>query len=208
MEQVWGFLQATGTVLGAWVALAVVLAAAWVVFVGRRKAGDPRRVALAAEVDGGAHASEQSEGFQETPRPSERRGEGGGRRWYDAPGWVSRDRAWAVVVLLGAPSVAERTGAFVNLSARSIDWAALLEEASGWAAEDRLLVFTAYELASSSTHSPTEPGAGPLPVQQQKPVMDDEVAERLQSALDVRRGRVDHLVTLVQTGRLSPPLRS
>ena len=70
----------------------------------------------------------------------------GPRTWDELPSWLWPDRSWSVaVVLLGTPSMRERTAPFVDFSNRVIDWPSLLAESHGWPAEQRLLVQRAYE---------------------------------------------------------------
>lgn len=125
------------------------------------------------------------------------------RTWDDVPGWVSRDREWAVsVVLLGAPAVADRTHAHVDFARRSIDWPGLLMAATGWPEDERLLVYTAFDLAAGSRDAKPEGLAGRHVTLQQVLDVDEQVADRVQAAVDVRRGRCDYLTALARAGGL------
>lgn len=74
-------------------------------------------------------------------------GQHGDRRWPDASSDGRRDRVWAVVVvLLGAPVIADRTEPFVDLAARRVDWFGLRVEAMRWARQDQILVNVAHDL--------------------------------------------------------------
>jgi hypothetical protein len=105
------------------------------------------------------------------------------------------------VVLLGAPSVAARTDAYVSFSDRTIDWSGLLLAAASWSEEDRLLIYTAYDLAGV-TRTAGEPLTGERVTLQQMADVDDEMAARMQVAMDVRRGRMDYLTAVARTGGL------
>ena len=189
MQSFWNVVQIVCMVVGAWTLLAALFAAVWTALVrGRREGtvhdrrtstgGDRRRTAPAAEALG-----------------SERRAQS----WDEVPGWVTTDREWAVaVVLLGAPAVAERTDPFVSFSERSIDWPGLLLAAASWSEDDRLLIYTAYDLAEVSRVT-GEPLAGERVTLKQMADVGDDLAARLQVAMDVRRGRMDYLTAAVQT---------
>ena len=174
MQSLWDAVELICTVVGAWVLVATVIPGLWSV--------THRRTADAAAAGASGH---------------ERRAQS----WDEVPGWVARDREWAVaVVLLGAPSVASRTAAFVSFADRTIDWPGLLLEASSWAEDDRLLVYTAFDLASESRDVMGEVfGAEHVTLQQMVDV-DDATAARLQVAMDVRRGRCDYLTAVVRAG--------
>src|SRR4028118_1699932 len=140
MQTFWNVAQVVFMVVGAWTLLAALFASLWTALVrGRREGtvhdrrasagGDRRRASPVADAEG-----------------SERRAQS----WNEVPGWVTRDREWAVaVVLLGAPAVAERTDAYVSFSERSIDWPGLLLAAASWSEDDRLLIYTAHALAGA-----------------------------------------------------------
>jgi hypothetical protein len=173
MQSLWDAVQLVCTVVGAWVLVAAVLAGLWAA-THRRPAGEAQGIS-------GRERRAQS--------------------WDEVPGWVARDREWAVaVVLLGAPSVAARTDPFVSFADRTIDWPGLLLEASSWAEDDRLLIYTAYDLAAASRDVMGEVfGAEHVTLQQMVDV-DDATAARLQVAMDVRRGRCDYLTAVVRAG--------
>lgn len=125
------------------------------------------------------------------------------RTWDDVPGWVSRDREWAVsVVLLGAPAVADRTHVHVDFARRSIDWPGLLMAATSWPDDERLLVYTAFDLAAGSRDAKPDELAGRHVTLQQILDVNEQVAERVQAAVDVRRGRCDYLTALTRAGGL------
>lgn len=181
----WHVVATVCMIVGAWVLVAGLLASVWTVVVPH-----DRRDRLPAPVEAFAAASSTSK---------ERRAQ----TWDDVPGWVARDREWAVaVVLLGAPTVADRTHSFVDFPSRSIDWPGLLVAASSWPQDDRLLIYTAYDLASVSRDAKGDRLGGDHVTLQQLVGMDEDVAERLQAAVDVRRGRCDYLTALVRAGGL------
>ncbi len=190
MRTFWDVTQVVFMVVGAWTLLAALFASVWTALVrGRREgtvhdrrtstAGDRRRSTPAQGGDG-----------------SERRAQS----WDEVPGWVTRDREWAVaVVLLGAPSVADRTDPYVSFSERTIDWPGLLLAASSWSGDDRLLIYTAYDLAEVGRVA-GEPLAGERVTLKQMADVGEELAARLQVAMDVRRGRMDYLTAVVRSG--------
>ncbi len=192
MEQsVWHVVETTCAIVGAWVLLAALVATVWTVVVGRDRGMRLERAALPVE--------EVSVASQGADQPGERRAQ----TWADVPGWVARDREWAVaVVLLGAPTVADGTHPFVDFPSRTIDWPGLLVEASSWAEEDRLLVYTAYDLASDSRDAKGDRLGGDHVTLAQMVGLDHDVADRLQAAVDVRRGRCDYLTAVVRAGGL------
>ena len=146
-----GVLRAICTVVGAVVLYCAVIATLWYALIraGRRrgrKHAERRAAADATPVGPGGAAVER-----ERPAGS----------WDDLPSWLSRDRPWAVaVVLLGAPAVADRTAPFVDLATRSIAWTALLEESRSWPPDQRLLVQSAYELSAQIRRGRLEPEDG------------------------------------------------
>jgi hypothetical protein len=152
---------------------------------------------------GAARARHRVEPMLVSPVPAgagDRRAQG----WSDLPGWLFRDRPWAVaVVLLGAPPIRDRTAAFIDFSGRRIDWPGLLAGSAGWAADERLLVLTAYDLANDSGDV-----ASTLERAQSEPVtlsdvvrlLDDDQVERVRVAMDVRRGRVEVGEALTRLG--------
>ncbi len=125
------------------------------------------------------------------------------RTWHNVPGWVARDREWAVaVVLLGTPVVADRTHRHVDFARRAIDWPGLLIDASDWPENDRLLVYTAYDLTASTADDTTESSPVGLVTLPQLADMDASVAQRVQAAVDIRRGRCDYLTAVSRAGGL------
>lgn len=193
----WQVVETTFTIVGGWVIVAALLATVWTGVRAR-----DRSVAFADDhgadqvhVPASAFAAASAGGAP----PVERRA----RTWADVPGWVARDREWAVaVVLLGAPTVADRTHPFVHFSNRRIDWPNLLLAASEWSEEDRMLIYTAYDLASGSRDAKGDRLGGDHVTLQQMVGLDEDVAERLQAAVDVRRGRCDYLTAVVRAGGL------
>jgi hypothetical protein len=123
--------------------------------------------------------------------PANRRAKG----WGDLPGWLSRDRPWAVaVVLLGAPPIRDRTAAYIDFPARRIDWPGLLTGSTAWRADERLLVLTAYDLATDSADAPSDVERAlsePVTLADVVRLLDDDQVERVRVAMDVRRGRVE-----------------
>ncbi len=171
------------TVVGACTLLSLLVLGAWIVLVewARRKAPPPPLPAVAGE----------------DALRLERRA----RTWDDVPGWVARDREWAVaVVLLGAPAVADRTHRYVDFAARHIDWPALLLKAIDWPEDQRLLVHTAFDLAAPDRE--TKGRVNRHVTLQQLLDAEDQVAERVQTAVDMRRGRCDYRTALSRTGGL------
>lgn len=186
-ESGWHVVETLCTIVGAWVLVAGLLGTVWMVFVAH-----DRREPISVPVDAFASASS-------APRRRERRAQ----TWHDVPGWVARDREWAVaVVLLGAPTVADRTHSYVDFPSRSIDWPGMLVAASTWSEEDRLLIYTAYDLASVSRDAKGDRLSGDHVTLQQLVGVGGHVAERLQAAVDVRRGRCDYLTALIRSGGL------
>lgn len=171
------------TVIGAWTLLSLLVLGIWIVLVERA-----RRMAQSVPSAGATAADGLGR---------ERRA----RTWDDVPGWVARDREWAVaVVLLGAPAVAERTHRYVDFARRAIDWPRLLTDATDWPEDDRLLVYTAFDLAASDRDA--KGMVGRHVTLHQLLEVDDQVAERVQAAVDVRRGRCDYLTAVSRAGGL------
>ena len=70
------------------------------------------------------------------------------RSWDELPEWVQQDREWAAaIVILGSPTLAERTVDHIDFGARTVDWAGLRSAAETWPDEERRLVELADELA-------------------------------------------------------------
>lgn len=190
MQSFWNVVQVVFMVVGAWTLLAALFASVWTALVRGRREG--------TTLD--RRTSTQGDRRKSLPAHGADRSERRAQSWDEVPGWVTRDREWAVaVVLLGAPSVAERTDAFVSFSERSIDWPGLLLAAASWSEDDRLLIYTAYDLAEVSRVA-GEPLAGERVTLKQMADVGEELAARLQVAMDVRRGRMDYLTAVVRTG--------
>lgn len=124
--------------------------------------------------------------------------------------WQDRDRHWAVIlVLLGAPAIAERAEPFVDTVARRVDWPGLLLEASIWAKGDRLLVQVAYDLCDRECAVPASgPTAAPTPVAVRDLLeeVDQPRTDLMLAALNLRRGSCsfDHAMKVaLRTGNLS-----
>lgn len=133
-----GVLRAICTVVGAVALYCGLMAAVWygVLGPGRRRARVQAKRRAAARAVPVARTDDAAPG-------RERRA----RSWEELPSWLWQDRPWAVaVVLLGAPSVRDRTAPFVDFANRVIDWPSLLEESQGWPPDQRLLVQGAYEM--------------------------------------------------------------
>lgn len=177
-------------VVGALTMTSLLILGVWVLLVERARRQQPSH-ATTSQVNGPA---------------GDRPGAGAERRaraWSDVPGWVALDREWAVaVVLLGAPPVAERTHPHVDFGRRAIDWPGLLLAAAEWPAEDRLLVHTAYDLALPSRDKQGDYLADAHVTLQQVLNLDDEAGERIQAAIDVRRGRCDYSTAVTRAGGL------
>jgi hypothetical protein len=121
--------------------------------------------------------------------------------WAEMPAWLSRDRPWAVaVVLLGAPGIGDRTAEYVDFPGRNIDWGGLLAASADWPPDQRLLVLTAYELAFD-TAAQVESALEPVTLQDMVRLLDDDEVERIRVAMDVRRGRVEPDEALTQLDR-------
>jgi hypothetical protein len=93
-------------------------------------------------------------------------------------------------VLLGAPVIGERTAEFVDFAERRIDWPGLLAASAAWPASQRLLVLTAYELAFDTGTELERALSEPVTLNDLVRLLDDDEVERIQVAMDVRRGRV------------------
>jgi hypothetical protein len=111
--------------------------------------------------------------------------------WEELPGWLFRERPWAVaVVLLGAPAIRERTAEFVDFAGRRIDWPGMLAASAGWPGDQRLLVLTAYELAFDTATEVERALSEPVTLKDMVRLADDDAVARIQVAMDVRRGTV------------------
>jgi hypothetical protein len=146
-----GVLRTICTVVGAVVLYCAVIAALWYALIraGRRRGrvhAERRATARAMPVAPGA-------------APVEPAGPAGS--WADLQSTLSRDRPWAVaVVLLGSPAVRHRTAPFVDVANRSVDWTGLLDQARAWPPDQRLLVQRAYELSARMPRGRLEPEDG------------------------------------------------
>ena len=146
-----GALRTICTVVGAVALYCAVVAALWygLIRVGRRR--------------GRVHAERRAAARSLPILPGDIRGPGEPRAqsWPELPPWLWQDRSWAVaVVLLGAPSMRDRTAPFVDFSGREIDWTSLLVESRGWPADQRQLVRSAYELCRRVRRGRLEPEDG------------------------------------------------
>jgi hypothetical protein len=144
-------LRGICTVVGAVVLYCAVIAALWYALmrVGRRRGrthADRHAAARAMPVVPGTAPVEPD-------RPA--------GFWDDLPSPLSRDRPWAVaVVLLGDPAVRDRSAPFVDVARRSVDWTPLLEASRAWPPDQRLLVQSAYELSGRTRRGRLEPEDG------------------------------------------------
>lgn len=103
---------------------------------------------------------------------------------------MTRDREWAAaVVLLGSPSIAARTTAFVDFAARGIDWHGLRLEASRWDRRERMLVEVAYDLGEGQ-HQPADEAVrhAPVTVTDLAIGLDEPDLDLVHAAVDLRRG--------------------
>lgn len=188
-------VMVTCLVVGALTLANLLILGGWILLVERARQQQPDRAAP------GQPTGQPGPGGSGTG--SEAGAERRARSWTDVPGWVARDREWAVaVVLLGAPAVAERTHPHVDFGRRSIDWPGLLLAATEWPAEDRLLVHTAYDLALPSRDGQADYLADGHVTLQQVLNLDDQAGERIQAAIDVRRGRCDYSTAVTRAGGL------
>ncbi len=179
-----GIAQVVCTVVGALVIYCALMAAVWALLVRlvRTRAAVRSRLAAAgaAALDVGGQSAQ--------PDAADRRA----RSWDELPAWLSRDRPWAVaVVLLGAPAIRDRTATFVDFANRRINWIGLLTAAETWPADQRLMVMTAHELAFDTVSDVERALSEPVTLQDMVTLLDDEGVERITVAMDVRRGRVE-----------------
>jgi len=175
-------LRATCLVVGAVVLYCAMMALLWAAAVGLvRRAG---RARLRLHVRAGAPLAKGTDQRALS--------------WEELPGWLFRDRPWAVaVVLLGAPAIRDRTAEFVDFADRRIDWAGLLAASAAWPADQRLLVLTAYELAFDTATEVERALSEPVTLNDMVRLLDDDQVERVHVAVDVRRGtvRLDEALT-------------
>ncbi len=181
-----GVLRAICTVVGAVALYCGLMAVLWygVMRAGRRRArmhADRRAAARTVAVT--ETGSEDG-----VPRGRDRRA----RSWEELPSWLWRDRPWAVaVVLLGAPSVRDRTAPFVDFANRVIDWKSLLEESTAWPPDQRLLVQSAYEMAFDTPGEVTRAMSDPVTLRDLVRHLDEDEVERIKVAMQIRRGRLE-----------------
>jgi hypothetical protein len=136
---------------------------------------------------GRARLRRRTHGGEVVPSGHDRRA----RSWEDLPGWLFRDRPWAVAaVLLGAPAVRDRTAEFVDFAARRIDWPGMLAASAAWPADQRLLVLTAHELAFDTATEVERALSEPVTLNDMVRLHDDDAVARIHVAMDVRRGTV------------------
>ena len=70
------------------------------------------------------------------------------RSWDELPEWVSQEHEWAAaIVVLGSPSIAERTAKHVDFTDRRVDWEGLRTACLEWDDHARNLVEVADALA-------------------------------------------------------------
>jgi hypothetical protein len=177
-------LRTICTVMGAVTLYCALMAALWygVMRAGRARArasADRRAAARSVPVTAAAEG---------TGDVRERRA----RSWEELPSWLWRDRPWAVaVVLLGAPSVRDRTASFVDFPNRVIDWKTLLLESKAWPPDQRLLVQSAYEMAFDTPGEVTRAMSDPVTLRDLVRHLDDDEVERIRVAMQIRRGRLE-----------------
>ncbi|HEV7656297.1 MAG TPA: hypothetical protein VGP36_16400 [Mycobacteriales bacterium] len=180
-----GVLRTICTVVGAGALYGALMVALWygVMRAGKHRArmhADRRVAARAVPVTGSAH-DRSAEG-------RERRA----RSWEELPSWLWRDRPWAVaVVLLGAPSVRDRTAPFVDFPNRVIDWKTLLDESRAWPPDQRLLVQSAYEMAFDTPGEVTRAMSDPVTLRDLVRHLDDDEVDRIRVAMQIRRVRLE-----------------
>jgi len=176
----WNVLLIVCTVVGAAVLYCAVMAVLWagIVRVGRRVGQARRRAAGPAAA--GPYTGPPYTG------PERRL-----QAWGDLPGWLLRDRPWAVaVLLLSGPPIRDRTAGFVDFPSRRFDWSGLLTASATWPADQRLMVMTAYELAFDTAGEVERALSEPVRLSDVIELLDDDGVERLRIAMDVHRGRV------------------
>lgn len=170
-------LRTICTVVGAVTLYCGLMAGLWVLVMGAAR----RRARARAE----AHAAAEELAVADV---RERRA----RSWDELPGWLWRDRPWAVaVVLLGAPAVRDRTAPYVDFPNRVIDWATMLDASRDWPRDQRLLVLTAYEMAFDTPGEVARAMSEPVTLQDVVRHLDDDEVERIRVAMQIRRGRLE-----------------
>ena len=179
-----GLLRAICTVVGAVALYCGLIAVLWY---GAMRAGR-RRARMHADRRAGAGSVAVAEAETGASGGGERRT----RSWEELPSWLWRDRPWAVaVVLLGAPSVRDRTAPFVDFPNRVIDWRSLLEESRAWPPDQRLLVQSAYEMAFDTPGEVTRAMADPVTLRDLVRHLDEDEVERIKVAMQIRRCRLE-----------------
>jgi hypothetical protein len=179
-----GLLRAICTVVGAVALYCGLMAVLWY---GATRAGR-RRARMHAERRAGARSAAVTEAETGASGGRERRAQS----WEELPSWLWRDRPWAVaVVLLGAPSVRDRTAPFVDFPNRVIDWRSLLEESRAWPPDQRLLVQSAYEMAFDTPGEVTRAMADPVTLRDLIRHLDEDEVGRIKVAMQIRRGRLE-----------------
>lgn len=172
-----GVFRTICTVIGALVLYCALMAAMWALVMRAAR----RRARLAGERRAAAEALAVLE-------PQDRRA----NSWDELPGWLWRDRPWAVaVVLLGAPAVRDQTAAFVDFPNRVIDWAGMLDASRTWPRDQRLLVLSAYEMAFDTPGEVARAMSEPVTLQDVLRHLDDDEVERIRVAMQIRRGRLE-----------------
>jgi hypothetical protein len=156
-------LRAICMVVGAVVLYCAVVAALWYALIGagRRRGRRHAERRAAARAMPLAPVAGPDARTAAPAHPSQAEPERPAGSWDDLPPSLSRDRPWAVVVvLLGAPAVRTRAAPFVDLAHRSVDWPALLAESRSWPPDQRALVRGAYELSARVRRGRLEPEDG------------------------------------------------
>jgi len=170
-------LRVVCTVIGALALYCALMAAMWACVMSAAR----RRARIKAEQREAAEALA-------VPGPADRRA----GSWDELPSWLWRDRPWAVAaVLLGAPTVRDRTAPYVDFPNRTIDWAAMLGASQAWPPDQRLLVLTAHELAFESQDDLAGSASEPVTLQDVLQHLGDDEVERIRVAMQIRRGRLE-----------------
>ena len=176
-----GLLRAICAVVGAVALYCGLMAVLWY---GAMRAGR-RRARMHAERRAGARSVAVAEAETGASGGGERRT----RSWEELPSWLWRDRPWAVaVVLLGAPSVRDRTAPFVDFPNRVIDWKSLLSESRTWPPDQWLLVRSAYEMALDIPWRDRRRRDDPVTLGDLVRHLDEDEGERIRVAMQIRCG--------------------
>jgi hypothetical protein len=180
-----GVLLVICTVVGA---VALYCAFTISLWYGVRRAGRLRARANADRRAAARTIAIATDSGTDQPRGRDRRA----RSWEELPSWLWRDRPWAVaVVLLGAPSVRDRTASFVDFPHRVIDWTTLLEESRTWPPDQRLLVQSAYELAFDTPGEVTRAMSDPVTLRDVVRHLDDDEVQRIRVAMQIRHSGLE-----------------